>query len=213
LGLPYERQAVTMRCYLDVLDQVRTGRGLVEVENELFRIHNPLDIAEMAPMPILIAALGPVMLKLAGERTEGTSLWLADERTISSHVAPAITKAAAAAGRPPPRILAGVPVCLCGDDEVDAAAERTNRLLSEAETSPNYARLMEHGDARSIGDVLIAGSEVTMERRLRGFASAGLTDLNARVVALGHDRGERLRSAERTREFLASVAPGLKKDG
>ncbi len=211
LGLPYERLAVTMRCYLDVLDQARRGPGPIQVENELFRIHNPLDITDLAPMPILIAALGPVMLKLAGERTEGTSLWLADERAISSHVVPTIMRAAEAAGRPPPRVLAGVPVCLCRDTEVDAAVERTNRVLSEAETSPNYRRLMDHGDARTIGDVLIAGSEATVERRLRSFASAGLTDLNARVVALGRGREELVASAERTREFLASVAPALRK--
>jgi F420-dependent oxidoreductase-like protein len=213
LGLPYERLALTMRCYLDVLDQARRGPGPVEVENELFRIRNSLDITDLAPMPILIAALGPLMLRLAGERTDGTSLWLADERAISSHVVPAITRAAESAGRPSPRILAGVPVCLCRDDEVDDAVERTNRLLSEAETSPNYRRLMEHGDARTIGDVLIAGSESTMERRLRSFASAGLTDLNARVVALGRGREELVASAERTREFLASVAPALRKAG
>ena len=61
------------------------------------------------------------MLKLAGERAAGTTLWLADERTIGAHVVPTITKAAAAAGRPAPRILAGVPVCLCRDDEIEAA--------------------------------------------------------------------------------------------
>ena len=52
------------------------------------------------------------------------------------------------AGRPAPRIVAGIPVCLCGDDEVDAAVARTNRILSEAEVSPNYQRLLDLGDAR-----------------------------------------------------------------
>jgi F420-dependent oxidoreductase-like protein len=210
LGLPYERQALTMRSYLDVLDQALRGPGPVDVENELFRIHNPLDITDITPTPVLLAALGPVMLQLAGERAGGTSLWLADERTISSHVVPAITAAAGAAGRPAPRILAGVPVCLCRDDEFDVAVERTNRVLSEAVTSPNYQRLMEHGDARAIGDVLIAGNESAMEQRLRSFAGAGLTDLNARVVAIGKDRDELKASAERTRAFLASVAPSLR---
>jgi len=69
---------------------------------------------------------------------------------------------------------------------------------------------MEHGDARAIGDVLIAGNESAMEQRLRSFAGAGLTDLNARVVAIGKDRDELKASAERTRAFLASVAPSLR---
>jgi F420-dependent oxidoreductase-like protein len=211
MGLPYERQALTMRCYLDVLDQALTGPGVVEVQNELFDIHQPLDITDLTPTPVLIAALGPIMLKLAGERADGTVLWLADERTIASHVVPSISKAAEGAGRPAPRIMAGVPVCLCRDDEVEAAIERTNRTLSEVVASPNYVRLMEHGDAQSIGDVLVCGEESAMEQRLRRFAEAGVTDLNCRIVPLGEGRDAIKASAERTREFLASVVPALHK--
>ena len=210
LGLPYERQATTMRCYLDVLDQALAGPGLVEVDNELFTIRQPLDVTDITPTPVMFAALGPVMLKLAGTRAAGTILWLADERTIASHIAPQITKAAAEAGRQAPRIMAGVPVCLCRDDEVAAAIERTNRTLSEVVASPNYVALMEHGDASTIGEVLICGSEATMEKRLRHFAEAGVTDLNARIVPLGDGRDEIKASAERTRAFLASVAPSLR---
>jgi F420-dependent oxidoreductase-like protein len=211
LGLPYQRQALTMRCYLDVLDQALAGPGMVEVQNELFDIHQPLDITDITPTSLLIAALGPVMLKLAGERTAGTVLWLADERTIASHVVPTIAKAAEGAGRPAPRIMAGVPVCLCRDDEVEAAIERTNRTLSEVVASPNYVRLMEHGDAQSIGDVLVCGSETAMEERLRRFAESGVTDLNCRIVPLGAGRDAIKASAERTREFLASVVPAMHK--
>jgi F420-dependent oxidoreductase-like protein len=211
LGLPYERQASTMRCYLDVLDQALAGPGLVEVDNELFTIRQPLDITDITPTPVLIAALGPVMLRLAGGRAGGTVLWLADERTIAEHVVPTISEAASAAGRPAPRVMAGVPVCLCADSEVEAAMERTNKTLSEVVASPNYVRLMEHGDAESIGDVLICGSESAMEQRLRRFADAGVTDLNARIVALGDSREEIKASAERTRDFLAAVAPALRR--
>jgi F420-dependent oxidoreductase-like protein len=210
LGLPYARQALTMRCHLDVLDQALRGPGPVDVENELFRIHSPLDITDISPTPVLLAALGPVMLRLAGARTQGTSLWLADERAIAEHVVPLITRAAEAAGRPAPRILAGFPVCLCGDDQIDAARERTNKMLSEATVSPNYQRLMEHGDARTIGEVLVAGSEATIEKRLRSLASAGLTDFNARVVPLGEGQDELLASTDRTREFLAAIAPSIR---
>ncbi len=106
--------------------------------------------------------------------------------------------------------MAGVPVCLCRDDEIEAAIEKTNRTLSEVVASPNYVRLMEHGDAQTIGDVLVGGSEAAMEKRLRSFADAGVTDLNARIVPLGEGRDEIKASAERTREFLAAVAPSLR---
>ena len=209
LGLPYEHLAPTMRDHLDVLDQALAGPGTVDVENDRFRVHQPLDITDVTPTPVLIAALGPVMLRLAGERTDGTILWLADERAIATHVAPRITRAAEAAGRPAPRIVAGIPVCLCGDDEIDAAVERTNRILSEAEVSPNYQRLLDHGDAHNVGDILAAGSEIAIEKRLRAFADAGVTDVSVRVVPLGNGRDELLASMRRTRELLGSLAGSL----
>jgi len=205
LGLKYDKPAPTMRAYLDVLEQAFRGPGLVEVDNDAFTIRNPLDITDVAPTQVLIAALGPVMLKLAGERTDGTILWLADERAIETHVAPRINAAAEAVGRPTPRIVAGIPVCLCADSEVDTAIARTNRVLSEAEISPNYQKLLDHGDAQEVGDILAAGSEAAIEKRLRAFADAGATDVSLRVVPIGQGREELLASSRRTREFLASL--------
>jgi F420-dependent oxidoreductase-like protein len=206
LGLPYEKPALTMRCYLDVLDQALAGPGQVDVENELFKIHNPLDVTDVGPTSVMLAALGPTMLHLAGERTDGTILWMADERAIGTHVAPMIAAAASAAGRErAPRIVAGVPVCLCLDSEIDTAVERTNRVLSEAEVSPNYQRLLDVGDARQVGDILAAGSESTVEKRLQAFVDAGATDISVRVVPIGDDREARLASMKRTREFIAAL--------
>ena len=206
LGLPYERPAATMRDHLDVLDRAFAGPGPVEVDNDTFHVDNPLDITDVTPTPVLLAALGPVMLRLAGERTDGTILWMADERAIASHVVPHLTKAAEAAGRPAPRIVAGVPVCLCAEHEVDEAVERANRVLSEAEMSPNYQRLLEHGDARLVGDIMAAGPEAAIEKRLRSFADAGATDVSVRVVPIGRDRDEKLASSKRTRAFLSALA-------
>jgi F420-dependent oxidoreductase-like protein len=209
LGLPYERPAATMRDVLDVLEPALAGPGQVDVENAHFRVHNPIDITDITPTPLLLAALGPHMLRLAGERTDGTLLWLADERAIETLIAPAIGRAAELAGRPQPRIIAGVPVCLCRDDEVDVAVARTRRVLSEAEVSPNYQRLLDQGDADDVGDILAAGSETSVEKRLRSFADAGVTDVSVRVVPIGDDRDELIASMHRTREYLASLGGSL----
>ncbi len=209
LGLPYERPAATMRDYLDVLDRALAGPGMVDVENERFRVHQPMDVTDITPTPVMIAALGPVMLRIAGERTDGTILWLADERAIETHIAPVLHAAATAAGRPTPRIVAGVPVCLCGDGEVEVAVGRANRVLSESEVSPNYQRLLDLGDARTVGDILAAGSEDAIRRRLQAFADAGATDVSLRVVPIGESREEKLTSARRTREFVASLAGSI----
>jgi F420-dependent oxidoreductase-like protein len=209
LGLPYERPAQLVEDYLDVFDAMFSGPSPVDVENERFRIHNPLDVTDIAPTPVLIAALGPVMLRIAGERTDGTILWMADERAIAEHVVPRITKAAADAGRPSPRVVAGIPVGLCADDEVDAARDRANRILGHAEYSPNYQRLLERGDSSDVGDMAAVGSEEAVVRRLRSFADAGTTDLSARILPTGKGRDELLASSARTRAFLASLAPEL----
>ncbi len=209
LGLSYERPARAMAAYLDVLGPALSGPGPVDAENELFAVHNPLDVTDLTPNPVLLAALGPVMLRLAGERTDGTILWLADERAIADHVVPLLTRAAEGAGRPAPRVVAGIPVCLCRNDEVDVAVERTNRILSEAEVSPNYQRLLDQGDASGVGDLLAAGDEAAVERRLRSYADAGVTDLSVRVVPIGSGRDELVASSRRTRDLLASLGPLL----
>jgi F420-dependent oxidoreductase-like protein len=209
LGLPYDRPAHLMRQYLEVLNAALAGPEKVDVENELFRVHSPLDVADPVETPVLIAALAPVMLRIAGEMTSGTILWMADERAIGEHVVPRITKAAAGAGRPAPRIVAGVPVALCGKNEVQAARDYASRLLGHAELSPNYLRLLEHGDATDVGDVMAAGDESDVLERLRRFRDAGVTDLAARVVPFGADRDSRIEGRHRTQAFLASLASEL----
>ncbi|MCU1388653.1 MAG: class F420-dependent oxidoreductase [Ilumatobacteraceae bacterium] len=206
LGLPYERPAALTADYLDVVDAAMAGPGPITVANDSFHIDNPMYVTDQPRMQVMLAALGPLMLELAGARTDGTILWLADEQAIESHIAPRINAAAAAAGRPAPRIVAGVPVCLCQPDEVDAARARANRVLSEATISPNYQRLLDRGSARSVADILAAGDEEMVRKRLAAFADAGVTDVSVRVLPIGDDRDALLESSRRTRDLVASLA-------
>jgi F420-dependent oxidoreductase-like protein len=209
LGLSYEKPARQVRLYLEVLNAALAGPGTVEVENEMYKVNYPLAITDVAPTPILLAALAPVMLGMAGSIASGTILWLADERSIGDHVVPKLTKAAADAGRPEPRVVAGVPIALCNNGEVDAARVRANELLGHAEYSPNYQRLLEHGDATDVGDILAAGDEAAVLKRLEAFRDAGVTDLSVRTVPLGDDRDSRRASKRRTEAFLASICPEI----
>src|ERR1700743_1606584 len=210
LGLPYEKPAAYTRDYLQVLNAAIAGPGSVDVENDSFTVHNPVATGADSPMPVLVAALGPVMLQLAGELTDGTVLWMADARAIGDHIAPKITKAAADAGRPAPRIVAGIPVCLCPPSQVDEAKERANRILGEAEVSPNYQRLLDRGDARDVGDLCAAGDEKAILARMRRFADAGVTALSVRLLPIGDDRDELIASKQRTREMIAVLATELR---
>lgn len=210
LGLPYERPAAYTRAFLEVLNAGLSGASSVDVDNDFFHVHNPLTLASDTPIPVLLAALGPVMLRIAGELTDGTVLWMADERTVAEHVVPIITKSAENAGRSAPRVVAGIPVCLCARSEVDAARERANRILGEAEVSPNYQRLLERGDARDVGDLCAAGDEEAIAARFRSFAEAGVTDLSVRLLPIGTGREELVASKLRTREAVAAIAEGLR---
>jgi F420-dependent oxidoreductase-like protein len=209
LGLRYERPARLVRDYLEVLNAAFVGPGSVDVENDSYRVHNPIDVTDIAPTPILLAALAPVMLRIAGEHASGTILWMADERAIGDHIVPRITKAAEEAGRPRPRVVAGVPVVVCSKDEVDEARARANRVLGHAEYSPNYERLLEHGDARDVGDLLAAGDESTVAERFRSFRDAGVTDLSVRILPVGPGRDARIESKRRTIAFLSTLCPEL----
>jgi F420-dependent oxidoreductase-like protein len=209
LGLSYERPAHQMRNHLEVLNAALRGPGSVDVENDGYRVHSPMDVTDWVPNPVVLAALGPVMLRLAGEHASGTILWMADERAIAEHVVPRITKAAADAGRPAPRVIACIPVAVCANDEAAGARALTNRIFGQAAFSPNYQRLLERGNASNEGDILVAGDESAVADRLRAFRDAGATDLAVRIVTLGQHHEGRLASRKRTLAFLASLCPAL----
>ena len=149
------------------------------------------------------------MLRVAGELASGTILWMADERAIADYVAPRLAKAAGDAGRPAPRIVAGVPVALCSGRELETVRETANDVLGHADFSPNYLRLLEHGDAQDVGDVVAAGDELAIVERLQRFRDAGVTDLAARILPLGDDPDARRASRHRTRAFLDTITAEL----
>ncbi len=205
LGLPYDRPARLVRDYLDVLAAAFAGPGVAVVDNATFHVSSPVDVTD-APVPVLLAALGPAMLRLAGERAGGTILWMADERAIGDYVVPRLAEAARASGKNGIRVVAGVPVALCASREADTARAYASEVLGHADFSPNYVRLLEHGDAADVGDTMAAGDEPAVLARLRRYRDAGVTDLAARVVPLGGDARARGESRRLTQQFLASLA-------
>ena len=191
-----------------MLNAALSGPGPVDVENDLFRVHSPMDVADAIEMPVLLAALAPMMLRIAGEQAAGTILWMADERPSPIMWCPASPR--------PPRRRA-----TCPPDRRRRARGHLRRgrrrparayasdVLGHADASPNYVRLLEHGDAQDVSDVMAVGSEEHIAERLHRFKEAGVTDLAARIVPLGDDAAERARSRQRTQAFLSSLTPEL----
>jgi F420-dependent oxidoreductase-like protein len=200
LGLSYDKPAKQVRDYLDVLSHAFQGPGRVDVDNDTYRVHSPVDVTDET-VPVLLAALGPAMLKIAGERAGGTILWMADERAVGDYVVPTLS----AATTKTTRVVAGVPIALCAESQVQEARTYASEVLGHADFSPNYVRLLEHGDSQDVGDTMAAGDEAAIAARLKRYRDAGVTDLAARVVPLGRDGQERSKSKERTQAFVASL--------
>ncbi|MCF2532584.1 TIGR03564 family F420-dependent LLM class oxidoreductase [Yinghuangia soli] len=200
-GLPYERPARHVREYVEILKAAQAG-GMERIayEGELYKIGALLDVPGGSPYPVLVAALAPLMLKLAGEVADGTITYWADERAVGEHIAPRINAAAEAAGRPAPRVIVGLPVAIV--DDAGEAREKAARMFAMYQEIPAYQRVLGLGDAGSPANVALIGDEKTVAARLRSYTDGGGTDLIAAPLGLGPDRSE---SLARTEEFLRSL--------
>ena len=128
------------------------------------------------PPKVVVAALGPVMLKLAGRLTDGTATWMTGPQTIADHIAPTIGQAADEAGRPAPMVIAGVPVSVT-DDPAAARAEAEN-VFAIYGTLPSYRAMLDREGAAGPGDIAVVGDEDTVREGIGRYAEAGVTDLN-----------------------------------
>jgi 5,10-methylenetetrahydromethanopterin reductase len=202
-GLIYDRPARHTREYVEVLRAAFAGAGHVEYHGDFFSFSSMLTVPGSTPAPIMVAALAPRMLRLAGELTDGTITYWANERAVGEHIVPGITAAATAAERPAPRVVVGLPVAVC--DDVDAARERAAKIFATYLNIPTYQRVLARGgDGTTPTDVAVIGTEAEVTARLRVYADAGATDLCATALGLGDDREA---SQRRTIELLASLGP------
>ena len=148
----------------------------------------------------MLAALGPVNLRIAGELADGTVTWMVGRRTLETYTTPRITAAASAAGRPSPRICVGVQVAVI--DDATAGREAATRLFEHYARRSHYKRLLDIEGVDGPGGIAIVGNEAEVERQLRSFADGGATDLLASIFPVGPDPQA---SVSRTRELLKSL--------
>ena len=206
-GLSYERPIRHVREYVDVLTSAFAGTGQVDHDGDLYTVHAMLNVPGATSAPLLLSALAPLMLRLAGEQTDGTITWMCDERANTEHVVPRITAAAEGAGRPAPRIISGLPVCV--HDDEDAARERAAHAFQIYGQIPTYRRILDRGDGEGPADVCVVGDEAAVEAKLRSHRDTGVTDLAATIFTVGTTPAERTASRRRTFDLLASLAPEL----
>lgn len=176
-GLPYPPQIQHLREHLAVLRPLLDGADApFEGDTLTSRPITPTAVAGAAPpIPVLVAAMGPRALAAAGELTDGTMPFLAGPRTLADRIVPAITAAAAAAGRPAPQVVAGVPAVVA--DDVAAARARAADVLGFYDDIPSYRRVVEAEGLSSAADLLLTGDEDTVAAGLRRYLDAGATEL------------------------------------
>ncbi len=193
LGIPFTRPAATMDEYLSVLIPALTDRA-VDVTGDLYSGHveNVAGPADVPTPSVMLAAMGPRMLELAGGRTDGTILWLSGPRTIDEVIRPAVETAAAAAGRPAPRIVASVPVCVT--DRPDDVKGLVAAVLDGYNDLPSYRGVMDREGVTGPADVSIIGDEATVRAGIERFAAAGTTDFSALEFPLGPEEEVRTRA-------------------
>lgn len=198
-GLDYSRPIPHMREYLTVLSGLLAGEQ-VRFRGELYRVAAQISVPGVQRPPVIVAALGPDMLRLCGRLADGTITWMGGVPFLRDLAVPRITAAAAAAGRPAPRIVAMAPVCVT--DDPGAARAAANESFAIYGQLPSYRATLDRGGAASPGDVAIVGNEAAVAAQIREYATAGVTDfVGAAFAAPGGN-------AQRTAEALAALARG-----
>lgn len=191
--IPFERPAANMAGYLDVLLPLLHDRS-VDVSGRDWSAHvESLGGSVDVPAPsVMLAAMGPRMLELAGGRTDGTILWLSGPRTIADRLKPALDAAAERAGRAEPRIVASMPVCVT--DRADEVRGLVDAFLANYNTLPSYRAVMDFEGVETVSGVSIIGTEDEVREQLAAYAAAGTTDLAATEFTLTDEEAERTRA-------------------
>jgi F420-dependent oxidoreductase-like protein len=197
-GLSFSTPIRHMREYLEILmPLLNTGQVSFEGKEFTARTMGPMKPAGSTPPPVIVAALGSQMLNLAGRLADGTALWMVGPRTLADHVVPAITKAAEGAGRPSPRVVVGLPVCVTSDS--GAARERAAKSFGFYNNLPSYRAMLDKEGAAGPADVAVIGDEDQVAGELHRLIGLGATEFSLPVFGSSQER-------ERTLAVLGALA-------
>jgi F420-dependent oxidoreductase-like protein len=201
LGLAYDTPGRHTDEYVQILAPLLRGEQ-VNFTGEEFSVNaGPLPFPEGVTVPVLVSALGPRLLRVAGQYAAGTIPWMANAKAIESHVAPLINKAADDTGRPAPRIAAGLPVAV-HDDVAEARAVAAEQFSVYAQL-PNYQRILAKGGVSGPAEAAIVGDEASVSAQVEALFAAGATDVWLAPFPVGDDASA---SRARTRAILKELA-------
>lgn len=192
-GLHVDRPARRMREYLTVLRPLLRGEQVLH-QGETLTAVGAVQVPGAEPPPVLLAALGPAMLRLAGELADGTVTWMTGPKTLANHIVPSITKAAAAEGRPAPRVVAGLLTCVTNAEGL--VRDRVAEQFTAAGQVAEYRAMLDREGLAGPQDVVLVGDENTVARGLDRLRDAGVTEFLAAPYGTAEEQ-------RRTTSFLA----------
>jgi len=200
LHMAWERPVRHMADYLAVLDDLlRTGSA--SYRGDVWSFDGSGAKPSAGTPKVMIAALGPQMLRLAGRRTDGTILWCVGPTTVRTHIAPAINEAAAAADRPQPAIVCSIPVWVT--DEVQPARDFLAAILADYAVLPSYRAMMDIEGVTGLGELSIVGSAEQVRDAIGQLADSGVTDFTP--VPMGGNPDEEAATMAVLTEALAAT--------
>lgn len=199
LGIGFEKPIRHLREYLSILMPL-LEQGEVSFSGETLSCEAKIFRPPETPPQVVIAALGPQALRVAGHRTNGTTLAWVGPKTIKEHIAPGIQAAAEKAGKPTPRIIATLPVVVTS--QADAIRERIASTLTMYAELPSYQAMFQREGVAGPADLAIAGSQSEVEDHIHALREAGVTDFAASIYATNREEGQE------TRELLQHLNTG-----
>lgn len=197
-GYRWERPGQHVEEYLAVLAPALAGET-VDVRAETVTAAGTVTVPGATRPPLLVAAHGPRLLRLAGEVADGVITTWTGARGLAEHVVPQVR--AAAAGRPEPQVLVGVVASLTSDP--DAARAYVAERFGMAGEMPSYRRSLDRDGYAGPADTVLAGDEAELEKAVRRFADAGATQFQLCAVGPEADRA-------RTVTFFGELAAQLR---
>ncbi len=183
-GISFDAPVGHMSDYLQIL-MALLHDGTISYGGKHLTSRGGIDVPADAP-PVLVAALGPQMLKLVGTVADGTVTWMTGPETIRNHISPIINAAAEEAGRPVPQVIAAVPVCITSD--LDIAEEYAKRDFGFYGDLPSYRAMLEREGLANSWDIALSGSFEEVAEGLQKYSDSGGTQVVAAVYGPDEDR-------------------------
>ena len=182
-GISFDKPVGHMKDYLTILGAL-LHEGQISHGGEHLTSRGGIGVKAEAP-PVLVAALGQMMLKVTGRLADGTITWMTGPVTVGEHTVPVINDAAEDAGRAQPQVVAAVPVCIT--DDVDRATEMAKAAFGFYGDLPSYRAMLDREGLENSWDIAHIGTFDQVAAGLKTYEDAGATTVVASVFGTPDD--------------------------